>query len=285
MSAGEPGGDEPPRRFRGFSSNADDTPRALDDGAAYDDAYDEAEPGFDTFGPADDPLTWETREAYDEPASRGLGRAAAVALVVMLAAGVAFALTRGWTSRPSAATPSAAPAIAPALRPEAAPVEVAANQEPAPPAAPAQPITPDASPTARPTTPAARPVEVAKAPPRFVAPEVSSDASASQPAPAAVARPAAGSASIRPSFDCERAQTPAQDMVCSDPRLAAADLRMSRAYAAALAAGGATAELRSEQADWLEIREDAARYSNRAVLNIYRQRTQELEAMVEEPQE
>jgi uncharacterized protein YecT (DUF1311 family) len=285
MSAGEPGGDEPPRPFRGFSSNADDTPRALDDEAAYDDAFDEAEPEFDTFAPADDPLTWETREAYDEPASGGVGRAAAVALLVMLAAGVGFALTRGWTSRPPAATPSAAPAIAPVLRPEAAPVEVAANQEPAPPAAPVQPITPDTAPTARPTTPAARPVEVAKVPPRFVAPEVSSDASARLPAPAAVARPAAAPAPIRPSFDCERAQTAAQEMVCSDPRLAAADVRMSRAYAAALAAGEPAEALRSEQADWLEIREDAARYSNRAVLNIYRQRTEELEAMVDEPPE
>jgi uncharacterized protein len=71
-------------------------------------------------------------------------------------------------------------------------------------------------------------------------------------------------------------------MVCGDPRLAAADQQMSRAYAAALAAGEPEEELRSEQADWLEIREDAARYSNRAVLNIYEQRTRELEALTED---
>ena len=71
-------------------------------------------------------------------------------------------------------------------------------------------------------------------------------------------------------------------MVCGDPRLAAADRRMSRAYAAALAASESSDQLASEQSDWLEIREDAARYSNRAVLNIYEQRTRELEAMAEE---
>jgi uncharacterized protein len=110
---------------------------------------------------------------------------------------------------------------------------------------------------------------------------LSSDASANLPAPAVVV-PVTPPDPIRPSFDCRGARSPAQRMVCSDPRLAAADRRMSRAYAAALAVGGSDAQLRSEQSDWLEIREDAARYSNRAVLNIYEQRTRELEAIAEE---
>jgi len=70
-------------------------------------------------------------------------------------------------------------------------------------------------------------------------------------------------------------------MVCSDPRLAEADRRMSSAYQAALAAGAPLEDLRSEQADWLAIREDAARHSKRAVMNIYEQRTEELEALAE----
>ena len=60
---------------------------------------------------------------------------------------------------------------------------------------------------------------------------------------------------------------------------------MSRAYAAALAAGGSQDQLNAEQADWLAIREDAARYSRRAVLNVYEQRTRELEAIVAEAPE
>jgi uncharacterized protein len=103
------------------------------------------------------------------------------------------------------------------------------------------------------------------------------------PAPL-VGQPAA--TSIRPAFDCQSdGLTQAQQMVCGDPRLAAADQRLSHAYAAALAAGGPIDQLRAEQADWLNIREDAARYSKRAVLNIYEQRTRELEALVEAPQE
>jgi uncharacterized protein len=65
-------------------------------------------------------------------------------------------------------------------------------------------------------------------------------------------------------------------MVCGDPELAAADQRMNRAYRAALAAGAPEGELRSEQLDWLGIREDAARHSRNAVASIYEQRIDEL---------
>ncbi|WP_293676084.1 hypothetical protein [uncultured Phenylobacterium sp.] len=70
-------------------------------------------------------------------------------------------------------------------------------------------------------------------------------------------------------------------MVCSDARLAALDRQMWRAYDAALAAGVPEADLGAEQADWLEIREDAARYSRNAVTRIYRQRIDELRMMQE----
>ena len=70
-------------------------------------------------------------------------------------------------------------------------------------------------------------------------------------------------------------------MVCADPRLAALDQQMRRAYDAALAAGIPEAGLRADQADWLDIREDAARYSRNAVTRIYRQRIEELRTMAE----
>ena len=89
----------------------------------------------------------------------------------------------------------------------------------------------------------------------------------------------ATSAEPRPSFDCAKAASLAQDMVCGDVGLAAADRRMARAYQKALAAGVSPDELRSEQADWREIREDAAQHSATALGQVYAQRIQELEDM------
>jgi len=130
--------------------------------------------------------------------------------------------------------------------------------------------------------PAIQTVQAAQPPATFVDPDVSSDASTTSSVAPAPAPSQPAPASVRPSFDCREAQTAAQRMVCNDARLAAADRRMSRAYAAALAARGSEDQLDAEQADWLAIREDAARYSSRAVLNVYEQRTRELEAMVAE---
>lgn len=274
MSAGELDGDGPPRPFRGFSTYADDTPRDLDE-PLYEDAFDE--PVFDTFEPAHDTLILGPREDGDEPPapSRGFGWTAGAALLVALAVGAGFVLTRGdWAPK------------TPAPPPAGTKIEMAAAPEMSTPTlAPSKPVQQDRARSApRASPPVVHLAQAAEPPPRFVDPEVSSNASASLPAPAPVAPPVAqpAPAPTRPSFDCQGAQTRAQQMICSDPRLAAADRRLSQAYAAALAASGSEDELRSEQADWLEIREDAARYSNRAVLNIYEQRTRELEALAED---
>lgn len=87
---------------------------------------------------------------------------------------------------------------------------------------------------------------------------------------------------VRPSFDCRAARSRAEEMVCQDPALAAADRRMAQAFRRATEAGVPYAELRGEQDDWLSIREAAARRSPEAVASIYDQRTEELEAMSEE---
>jgi len=285
MPAGELDGETPSRPFRGFSSNADDTPRDVTDELRYEDGFDEPEPEFDTFEPAQGVLTLAPREAWDEPAppSRGVGPAVAAALVV-LAVGAGFALTRGGGS--TANPPAPLPTAAPALRAEATPprnTEVAtATAIPAAVAAPSKPVRQDRARQLQRSPPSvARLPEVADPPPRFVDSQVSSNASVSLPEPLAPVAPPAP-ARIRPSFDCGGGLTRAQQVVCGDPRLAAADRRMSRAYAEALAVGGSGEELAAEQSDWLEIREDAARYSNRAVLNIYEQRTRELEALADE---
>ena len=108
-----------------------------------------------------------------------------------------------------------------------------------------------------------------------IARDVASAAAADGPAPAGPAPP-------QPSFDCRFARTPAQRMVCEDPELAAADRRLSQAYRAAVAAGAPEGVLRDEQQDWLNLREDAAQRSRRAVADVYEQRIGDLERQLDE---
>jgi len=112
------------------------------------------------------------------------------------------------------------------------------------------------------------------------------DAPRSNAQPAPAVRPAPvepqrfAQAPARAGFDCSGARTPAEAMVCEDPDLAAADREMSRAYRRALQSGAAPpAALRADQRDWLAIREDAARHSRRAVMQIYQQRIDELNSV------
>jgi uncharacterized protein YecT (DUF1311 family) len=102
-----------------------------------------------------------------------------------------------------------------------------------------------------------------------------------QPAPP-IAAPVASAPAPPPlhaSFDCARAQAGAEQEVCADPALAAADRRLARAYRRALDSGVDPIGLRQEQRDWTEIREDAARHSPRALASVYAQRTAELDAI------
>jgi uncharacterized protein YecT (DUF1311 family) len=87
----------------------------------------------------------------------------------------------------------------------------------------------------------------------------------------------------RASFDCRRAASYAEEMVCSDPALAAADRHLARAYQRALRFGVPYDLLRAQQEDWLAVREEAARRSPRAVAGLYDQRIEQLNAMARGP--
>ncbi|MBS0331761.1 MAG: DUF1311 domain-containing protein [Proteobacteria bacterium] len=76
---------------------------------------------------------------------------------------------------------------------------------------------------------------------------------------------------------CADARGLADQMVCADPRLAAADRELARAYRRALQAGAPPEALRRDQREWLADREDAARRSPRALAEAYDQRIDELE--------
>jgi uncharacterized protein YecT (DUF1311 family) len=132
------------------------------------------------------------------------------------------------------------------------------------------------------TTPVASPVPKPTGKLEVLSPELAQAA-----APAMVAQP------IRamPLYDPPPARAPqaqacggsaAQQMVCGDPDLAQADRRMARAYRRALQSGASPGELRDEQQDWLDIREEAARRSPEAVASIYQQRIDELNALADE---
>lgn len=110
------------------------------------------------------------------------------------------------------------------------------------------------------------PRQAAVAPPRI--------AVSATPDPARLA-PEPGQ-SAAPSFNCRFARSWAEQMVCEDPELAAADRRLDDAYEQAIAAGITRGSLRREQDQWLRARDEAARDSRQAVRQAYDERIAEL---------
>ncbi|MDO8901795.1 MAG: hypothetical protein Q7V15_10605 [Phenylobacterium sp.] len=88
---------------------------------------------------------------------------------------------------------------------------------------------------------------------------------------------------VPPSFDCRRARSRAERVVCADPFLAEADQRLAAAYEQALAAGVADWRLERQQRRWLRAREDAAMDAPAAVAEVYAARIAELEAQADLP--
>lgn len=120
---------------------------------------------------------------------------------------------------------------------------------------------------------------VTQQPPLPVAP-VEPQAPSPYPEPAVAAEPLTQpKPSVRPAFDCRLARSTADRLVCVDPRLAAADRRMERAYQQALDAGVPEGVLRRQQEEWLDARDQAARDGPEALADIYGQRIAELQGM------
>jgi len=298
MSAADPGEPSPRDKFLGFRTYADDTPR-MSDARAPAAAADATYPAYDNLNvEASDP--YEDELPYDAPRDRRRAWPVAAGFTALaLAVGVGVAWTRWGIDVPPQPAPSASPVAR--LPQRSAAVNSPAPTHPAP--------THPASATLAPALPPPRLESIDRAPPAARAPAVAvvrrsgdgdplgdtlakvlrdlpaqpDQAAASAPPAAAASDPATVAAAeapaARPSFDCRYARSYAQQMICEDPDLAAQDRRMTRAYAAALAAGAPQEQLRAEQGDWLNLREDAARRSAQAVRNIYEQRIEELEAL------
>jgi uncharacterized protein YecT (DUF1311 family) len=205
-----------------------------------------------------------------------LGAGAAAAIVLGVGAGLLV--------RPDIDNTEAAAARGPGV-----PIEVAKPPPPEPlrSAGKLEVLSPEQAAAARAQAPRVQAVE----PPPSPAPE----AAYTPPAPPPLPRVSGGAplAATPPRMQPQPPQglaerdpcatgSPAEQMVCADPRLAEADRELNRAYRRALAAGVSPGFLRSEQRDWLGIREEAARRSPRAVANIYAQRIDELNAMADD---
>ena len=203
-----------------------------------------------------------------EPPPRPPRRPSRNLLIGGIAAAVAAGLAFGLLARPDLGHDTAArEPMKPAERAVADRFEIEVNaprMDPVPKATgKLEVLSPDLARAAaeREPPPPAQPEVVAPPPPRY--------ASLEGPPP-------------RPSFDCRYVRSRAEEMVCGDPELAAADRHLARAYSRAVAAGVPQRELRAEQADWLAIRDDAARHSYGAVASVYEQRIGELEALAED---
>lgn len=249
---------------------------------------------------------------HDIPPKRGrpppFRRNHAAAIATLCGLGFVAGMGAQWGLSRLAPTAAPAPYAAPpralsmarAPRPRPTPA-VAVPQAPAP--------TPDAVPATRPVTGAATvglsrnalrygrspdPLEPARAtaPTAPAAPvRVAEAPVADPPAPAVEAEPkptakfgkrkatrAQAEAAPRkePSFDCRRARSPGEHLVCRNPRLAALDARMDAVYRRALAYARDPRGLKADQDRWMAVREGAALRDPSMVGPAYERRIAEL---------
>ncbi len=274
MPADDPSPAAPAGRVVGFATYSDDTPR---------DHEIEAEP-----------QTWALRrpppqvdmppppEAVGVRRSMWAGIAAAGVLIVAGAGGVALLRLANFGVAPTGDDQESA--VVPRVQ------VIRAAQQPAPPIPPPAANTPPANLLPANLSPD---VQALDAPKVALRPSAGLPAAPAEPSARTVPRlavtqpaPLPLPAAPEPRAEagaCGNLRSVAQQVVCGDPQLSAADRRMARAYALALSSGAPEEDLRADQDDWLRIREDAARYSRRALMNVYRQRIDELEAIVRDP--
>lgn len=84
---------------------------------------------------------------------------------------------------------------------------------------------------------------------------------------------------VTPSFDCAKAESEAETMVCADYGLAGLDRRLAEVYAAELAKPGASKELAATQRGWVKGRDECWKADDKklCVEEEYRTRIAELQ--------
>lgn len=128
---------------------------------------------------------------------------------------------------------------------------------------------------------ALRPRVVPPAPPPPAAPSPNAEAARPERAKAAPAPPPRVVVVERPAparGPCEASDSRAEMLICTDPKLAAAERDDQRAARRAAAAGR-----RTNPAQWLKVREAAARQGPQALAEAYRRHTAALNRLAEPP--
>ncbi|HUV67569.1 MAG TPA: SH3 domain-containing protein [Sedimentisphaerales bacterium] len=90
-----------------------------------------------------------------------------------------------------------------------------------------------------------------------------------------------GTAQAQPSFDCSKASTRVENLICDKPRLAELDSELAEAYRIALRDApwaSANRRIRAEQKDWIAERNQCG--APRCLREVYKQRIDELRAEV-----
>lgn len=87
-------------------------------------------------------------------------------------------------------------------------------------------------------------------------------------------------AAANPSFDCDRQVGEIEQMICGDDELAALDLELARAFAAAMARAPADQVfvMRKNQTHWQKVRNDCRKTDDarQCTIEAYRRRLSEL---------
>ena len=241
------------------------------------------------------PLTIERPDRRPERRSgRRLNRKA---LLVGVAGACALGLAFGLMARPQLITDRPAPEpMEPTARTAERQLELEMAEPPPEPKlaerAPLETLSPETIEAAKASSPPqiAEPppvLEPAEPPPAPEAPRAPEAPWAQEPPWAREAPPAPIARepprATRPSFDCRRAQSLAEEMICEDAVLAAADRHMARAFERAVRSGVPLRQLQAEQRDFMAMREDAARRAPRALASLYDQRIYELNAVADGP--
>lgn len=84
-----------------------------------------------------------------------------------------------------------------------------------------------------------------------------------------------GQMTFSPSFDCAKASTGAERMICSNNELAQADVQLAQVYKAALSKSPDKAVLKKEQGAWIRNQRDACSDAS-AMLQVYQDRISQL---------
>jgi len=191
----------------------------------------------------------------------------AAALLVVIAAGGWFYLQDTNVARQASATPAESNVTPAQSESNVAPAQSIASTPPAAPAGPAFAGASNASnaaSVAAPPSPASAPIEARPEPPKPRTAEV-------EPIPA----PAPA---FHPSFDCTKARSDAERLVCSDSQLSGLDVEMAQLYQKGLGSVADTNAFNGEQLDWLARRDVCV--SKQCLVVSYADRIKELERWV-----